>query len=104
MRFILPREYVLEWQVKTRLEEEVQRLSDFKAEFEHLAESSLHESDSEGCHAEAANPGEQDGKWKQRVKKIQKYAEWQLAEAHAQVTGGRRSASSPLSAEVCGMY
>lgn len=80
-------------QEKSRLERDVQRLADFKAEFENLAESSLDDGESNrtqgnnggggGAGGSAAGCG--DEKWKLRAKKIQKYAKWQLAEAENQV-------------------
>eukprot|EP00903_Cladosiphon_okamuranus_P008105 g7812.t1 len=68
---------------KSRLERDVQRLADFKAEFENLAESSLDGSESNGT-GDGGAAGCGDEKWKLRVKKMQKYAKWQLAEAENQ--------------------
>lgn len=68
----------------------MQRLADFKAEFENLAESSLDDSESHGDGGDGGAGGGTargggDEKWKLRVKKLQKYAKWQLAEAENQV-------------------
>lgn len=65
----------------------MQRLADFKAEFENLAESSLDDNESNGTGdgRDGSGAGCGDEKWKLRVKKIQKYAKWQLAEAETQV-------------------
>lgn len=70
------------------------RLTDVKAEFEKLAETDFQESDSDGCdddgdssgaEGSAGGRGGRGGKWKQRVKKLQKYVKWQIAEAETQV-------------------
>lgn len=70
------------------MEDDLQRLTDFKAEFENLAESSIDESEPGGLHGDGGG-GEVDscgdGKWKLRAKKLQKYVKWQLAEAENQV-------------------
>lgn len=69
----------------------MQRLVDFKAEFENLAESSLDDSASNGTRGTGGDGGAGGGTgcgdetWKLRVKKLQKYAKWQLAEAENQV-------------------
>lgn len=73
-------------QEKARLQQELKQLSDFKAEFENLAERSLNESESDGRDSGGVSlVGEREEKWKMRVKKLQKYLKWQLAEAEAQV-------------------
>lgn len=75
-------------QEKGRLEREIKRLADFKAEFENLVQSSLDDSDSNGTPGDGGEfgaGGGPDEKWKLRAKKIQKYAKWQLAEAENQV-------------------
>jgi len=70
------------------MEHDLQRLMDFKAEFENLAESSVDESESGGVHGNGGGGGavdSGDGKWKLRAKKLQKYVKWQLAESANQV-------------------
>eukprot|EP00752_Nemacystus_decipiens_P001891 g1821.t1 len=74
----------LHQQEKSRLEREVQRLADFKAEFENLAESSLDDDISTATPGDGGEGGCGDAKWKLRVKKIQKFSKWQLAEAENQ--------------------
>ena len=76
------------------MEYDLQRLKDFKAEFENLAESSIDDNESDRTHGgggggsggageSAADSGEE--KWKLRAKKLQKYVKWQLAEVANQV-------------------
>lgn len=73
------------------MELELTRLTDVKAEFEKLAETDFQESDSDGCDGDGDSSGAEgggggrNGKWKQRVKKLQKYVQWQTAEAETQV-------------------
>lgn len=73
------------------MELELTRLTDVKAEFEKLAETDFQESDSDDCDgggdsggAEGSGGG-RNGKWKQRVKKLQEYVHWQTAKAETQV-------------------
>ncbi len=78
------------------MEYDLQRLMDFKAEFENLAESSIDESEPNGFHGDGGG-GEADcgdGKWKLRAKKLQKYVKWQLAEAENQVNQPPKKPSS----------
>lgn len=84
-------------QEKVQLEYDLQRLRDFKAAFENLAESSVDDSESVRHQIDGDDDGDGgvitgdsladcgDGKWKLRAKKLQKYVEWQLAEAETQV-------------------
>lgn len=85
-------------QEKLQLEDDLQRLTDFKAEFENLAESSLDDNEPvrpDGDGGDGGNGGDGvtacasagcgDGTWKLRAKKLQKYVKWQLAEAETQV-------------------
>lgn len=83
-------------QEKIQLENDLQRLTEFKAEFENLAESSLDDGESVGRDGDGGGDGDGvpggtpadcggDGKWKLRAQKLQKYVKWQLAEVENQV-------------------
>lgn len=75
---------------------------DVKAEFEKLAETDFQESDSDGYDIDGdssgaegnPNGGGRGGKWKQRVKELQKYVKWQIAEAETKVRAIETSSAS----------
>lgn len=75
----------------TRIEQELNKLKQFKAEITNLADSSLDESSSDGFDDTSVNNvGNSDGgkistKWKQRAKQLQIYTKWQLADSEARV-------------------
>lgn len=81
-------------QENASLEYDLQRLAEFKAEFENLADISINDSESNGLNGDSGTAGGaadcgDGGKWKQRAKKLQQYVKWQLAEAETQVCDTR---------------
>ncbi|CAB1120523.1 unnamed protein product [Ectocarpus sp. CCAP 1310/34] len=81
-------------QEKASLEYDIQRLAQFKAEFENLADISINDSESNGLDGDSGTAGGaadcgDGGKWKQRAKKLQQYVKWQLAEAETQAQRDR---------------
>lgn len=74
-----------------RIEQELNKLKQFKDEITNLADSSLDGSDSDrlddGSISDIGSGGDGKGptKWKQQAKQLQRYAKWQLADSEARV-------------------
>ncbi|CBJ29045.1 hypothetical protein Esi_0133_0042 [Ectocarpus siliculosus] len=90
----LQNDKVMMTEEKASLEYDIQRLAQFKAEFENLADISINDSESNGLNGDSGTAGGavdcgDGGKWKQRAKKLQQYIKWQLAEAETQAQRDR---------------
>ncbi|CAM9233519.1 unnamed protein product, partial [Ectocarpus sp. 4 AP-2014] len=90
----LQNDKVMMTEEKASLEYDIQRLAQFKAEFENLADISINDSESNGLNGDSGTAGGaadcgDGGKWKQRAKKLQQYVKWQLAEADTQAQRDR---------------
>lgn len=70
------------------LEQELEELNRFKAEMTNLADGSFESSDSDGLDVGSDGGDGRDmrqTKWKQRAKRLQQYAKWQLAASETRV-------------------
>ncbi|CAM9443367.1 unnamed protein product [Ectocarpus sp. 12 AP-2014] len=90
----LQNDKVMMTEEKASLEYDIQRLAQFKAEFENLADISINDNESNGLNGDSGTAGGaadygDGGKWKQRAKKLQQYVKWQLAEAETQAQRDR---------------